>query len=235
MIINSFKSPNFSTKLRKKRSIKFVIIHYTGMQSIGESIKRLCDIKKKVSSHYAIDREGKVYQLVDELKIAWHAGKSKWGKFNNLNNISIGIELQNKGHKLGYQNFSGKQISSLIILGKKLKKKYKLKSENFLGHSDIAPLRKIDPGEKFPWKKLSKYKIGKWYFKNKNVSKVHPKKMQELFFKNLKKLGYKYFNLRKRNFKEKKVIKSFQQRYLPNNLTERVDQKTFNISQFLTH
>ena len=97
------------------------------MQSIGESIKRLCDIKKKVSSHYAIDREGKVYQLVDELKIAWHAGKSKWGKFNNLNNISIGIELQNKGHKLGYQNFSGKQISSLIILGKKLKKKYKLK------------------------------------------------------------------------------------------------------------
>ena len=92
-----------------------------------------------------IDRAGKIYQLVEDLKIAWHAGKSKWDKFNNLNEFSIGIELQNKGHKLGYQNFSKKQIMSLINLGKKLKKKYKIKSKNFLGHSDIAPLRKIRP------------------------------------------------------------------------------------------
>ena len=76
--------------MRKKGSIKFVIIHYTGMQSIGESIKRLCNSKFKVSSHYIIDRDGKIYQLVEDLKIAWHAGKSKWDKFNNLNEFSIG-------------------------------------------------------------------------------------------------------------------------------------------------
>ena len=228
-------SPNYSSKLRLLKDIKFIIIHYTGMQSEIESIKRLKSPKHKVSCHYLINRKGKITQMVKDRNIAWHAGKSRWKKFVNLNKNSIGIELVNKGHQFGYQNFSKSQIKSLISLCKSLKKKYSIKTENFLGHSDIAPLRKIDPGEKFPWKKLSKYKIGKWYFKNKNVSKVHPKKMQELFFKNLKKLGYKYFNLRKRNFKEKKVIKSFQQRYLPNNITERVDQKTFNVSQFLTH
>ena len=228
-------SPNYSSKSRLLKDIKFIIIHYTGMQSEIESIKRLKSPKHKVSCHYLINRKGKITQMVKDRNIAWHAGKSRWKKFVNLNKNSIGIELVNKGHQFGYQNFSKSQIKSLISLCKSLKKKYSIKTENFLGHSDIAPLRKIDPGEKFPWKKLSKYKIGKWYYKNKNVSKVHPKKMQELFFKNLQKLGYKYFNLRKRNFKDKKVIKSFQQRYLPNNLTERVDQKTFNISQFLTH
>ena len=228
-------SPNYSSKLRLLKDIKFIIIHYTGMQSEIESIKRLKSPKHKVSCHYLINRKGKITQMVKDRNIAWHAGKSRWKKFVNLNKNSIGIELVNKGHQFGYQNFSKSQIKSLISLCKSLKKKYSIKTENFLGHSDIAPLRKIDPGEKFPWKKLSKYKIGKWYYKNKNVSKVHPKKMQELFFKNLKKLGYKYFNFRKRNFKERKVIKSFQQRYLPNNVTERVDQKTFNISQFLTH
>ena len=170
MIINSIKSPNYSKKLRKKGSIKFVIIHYTGMQSTGESIKRLCNSKSKVSSHYIIDRAGKIYQLVEDLKIAWHAGKSKWDKFNNLNEFSIGIELQNKGHKLGYQNFSKKQIMSLINLGKKLKKKYRIKSKNFLGHSDIAPLRKVDPGPKFPWQKLSKNGLGIWYKKKTSKS-----------------------------------------------------------------
>ena len=91
--------------------------------------------------------------MVDENKVAWHAGKSKWKKFNNLNKFSIGIELVNKGHKFKYENFSFSQVNKLIKLCKKLKQKYKIKPQNFLGHSDIAPLRKIDPGEKFPWKK----------------------------------------------------------------------------------
>ena len=94
--------------------------------------------------------------MVETFKVAWHAGKSKWGSYVNLNQHSIGIELENKGHKHGYQSYSKAQISKLIKLCKILKKKFKIKSSYILGHSDIAPLRKIDPGEKFPWYKLAK-------------------------------------------------------------------------------
>ena len=109
-------------KTRRKRDIKFVIIHYTGMQSEIESIKRLKNPRKKVSCHYLINRAGLVTQMVKENNVAWHAGKSKWKNFVNLNNNSIGIELVNKGHKFGYQSFSKKQILSLIKLCKNLKK-----------------------------------------------------------------------------------------------------------------
>ena len=115
-------SPNYSKKNRPKREIKFVIIHYTGMQSEIESIKKLKDPKHQVSCHYLINRKGEIIRMVNDLKIAWHAGKSKWKTFTNLNNNSIGIELVNKGHRFGYQSFSKKQISSLIALCKNLKK-----------------------------------------------------------------------------------------------------------------
>ena len=227
-------SPNQSKKLRLKTEIKFVIIHYTGMQSEIESINRLKNPKYKVSCHYLINRKGDIFQMVGDRRIAWHAGKSRWKKFVNLNNNSIGIELVNKGHQFGYQNFSMKQIQSLTLLCKNLKKKYSLKEENFLGHSDIAPLRKIDPGEKFPWKKLSFKKIGKWYRKKKININFDKKKMKILFFKNLTKLGYRYFNTYKNNNNNIKVIKSFQRRYLPNHVTGVMDQKTYEISYFLT-
>ena len=215
--------------------VKFVIIHYTGMQSEIESINRLKNPKYKVSCHYLISRKGEVVQMVKEKNIAWHAGKSKWKQFKNLNNYSIGIELVNKGHQFGYQNFSNQQISSLIKLCKKLKKKYLIKKENFLGHSDIAPLRKIDPGEKFPWKKLSKHGIGKWYVKVNNKNKINQKKMEALFFKNLQKVGYRYVTNTKINLKNKMIVKAFQRHYLPNNITGKINQKTFKISHFLTH
>ena len=229
-------SPNYSKKPRSKKDIKFVIIHYTGMQSEIESIKRLKNPKFKVSCHYLINRKGNVIQLIKDKYIAWHAGKSKWKKFINLNRNSIGIELTNKGHQFGYENFSTKQISSLIKLCKNLKKKYHIKKSNFLGHSDIAPLRKDDPGEKFPWKKLSTYNFGNWYLEKKyNIKKSVIKSKEIVFFKNLHKLGYRYFNIKKRNLKDKKVIKSFQRHFLPKNVTGKIDQKTFKISHFLTH
>ena len=232
-IISDF-SPNFSKKRGNKRQIKFVIIHYTGMQSEIESINRLKNFKSKVSCHYLINRKGKIIQMVLDKNIAWHAGKSKWKKFTNLNNKSIGIELVNRGHRFGYQNFTKVQIKELIILCKNLKKKYRVKKENFLGHSDIAPLRKIDPGEKFPWEKLSRYNLGKWYSRRKIALKVKSKKLDKIFFKNLKKIGYRYFNIQRRNFKDQKIIKSFQQHYSPKNVTGKIDQKTFQISQLLT-
>ena len=205
------------------------------MQSEIESIRRLKDPKSKVSCHYIINRKGKIIQMVHERNSAWHAGKSKWQNFDNLNKYSLGIELVNKGHEFGYQNFSNKQIISLIKLCKSLKKKYQIKKENFLGHSDIAPLRKIDPGEKFPWKKLSLHNLGRWYKEGKITEKFNKNQTEIIFFKNLKKLGYRYFSIHKRRTSDKKVIKSFQQHYLPSKITGKLDQKTFKISHFLTH
>ena len=135
-------SPNFSKRIRSHREIKFIILHYTGMQSMIASIKRLINPKYKVSCHYLINRKGKIIKMVDEDRVAWHAGKSKWKNFNNLNKNSIGIELVNKGHEHGYEKFTNIQIRKLIKLCLYLKKKYKIKTSNVLGHSDIAPLRK---------------------------------------------------------------------------------------------
>ena len=227
-------SSNYPKKTRLQKDIKCVIIHYTGMQSEIESIKRLKNPKFKVSCHYLINRKGIIIQMVKDRNIAWHAGKSRWKKFINLNNASIGIELVNKGHQFGYQNFSNQQIKSLIKLCKNLKKKYSIKKENFLGHSDIAPLRKIDPGEKFPWEKLSSYNLGMWYKENQINFETNFKKVESLFFKNLKKLGYRYFNIHKRKITDRKIVKSFQQHYLPHNITGKIDKKTFIISHFLT-
>ncbi len=235
MIIKTNFSPNFSKKKRDKKDIKYVIIHYTGMQSEIESIKRLKNPKSKVSCHYLINRKGTIIQMVNDNKKAWHAGKSKWQKLTNLNSSSIGIELVNRGHRLGYEKFTKNQIKNLILLCSNLKKKYKIKNENFLGHSDIAPNRKIDPGENFPWKKLSKYKIGKWYHEGKLNIKYNSKRKEIIFFKNLKKIGYRYFSVYKRRNLDKKIVKTFQQHYLPNNVTGKIDKKTFKICHFLAH
>lgn len=235
MKIISNLTSNKSKKTRYRKDIKFVIIHYTGMQSEIESIRRLKNPKYQVSCHYLINRNGKIFRMVEDKYIAWHAGKSKWKKFVSLNKNSIGIELVNKGHKFGYQKFSNVQILSLVKLCKILKKKYAIKKENFLGHSDIAPLRKTDPGEKFPWQRLSKHKLGVWY---KNIGrnfKVDKKNKNVLFFKYLHKLGYRYFSLSKRTSEDKKIIKSFQQHYVPDNVTGKLDQKTLKISHFLNH
>ena len=232
-IISNF-SPNHSKKSRLSKDIKFVIIHYTGMQSEIESINRLKNPKYMVSCHYFISRNGQITQLVKDNKVAWHAGKSKWQNFINLNKCSIGIELANKGHQYGYQSFSNNQLKSLIKLCKNLKKKYSIKKETFLGHSDIAPLRKVDPGEKFPWKKLSVHNIGRWYKKENAYLKFEVKKKRELFFKNLKKLGYRYFSIYEKKSTDKKIVKAFQQKYMPKHVTGKIDKKTYKISHFLT-
>jgi len=229
-------SPNYSNKIRKKKNIKFIVIHYTGMQSERACIKRLSSNKSQVSTHYLINRAGSIIKMVNEKRIAWHAGKSKWKNFINLNDQSIGIELVNKGHQFGYENFPKKQISKLILLCEFLIKKYKIKKKNILGHSDIAPLRKKDPGEKFPWEKLKKKKIGIWY-KNLNFKdkKFNQKKIKKMFFNNLFKIGYRYFNKNKRTKKDAYIVKAFQSRFLPHNVTGIINLKTYVISHFLAH
>jgi len=233
MNLISIKSPNFSKKTRNIKEIRFLIIHYTGMQSMRESIKRLTSIKHKVSCHYLINRQGKIFQMVEDRKIAWHAGKSKWGKLKNLNSNSIGIELVNKGHKFGYQKFSRKQISALVKLCFKLKIKYKIKNRFILGHSDIAPLRKSDPGEKFPWLELKKRKIGIWHSLSKKSSlfkKLSGKDIRKIFFKNLYKVGYRYFNKKKHSKTDKLIIKSFQRRFRQEKVDGKIDLECLKIS-----
>ena len=173
--------------------------------------------------------------MIEDKKIAWHAGKSKWRKITNLNRYSLGIEVQNKGHFINYQNFPKKQIFSLIRLIKKLMKKYKIRKENVLGHSDIAPLRKLDPGEKFPWGFLSSKGVAIWYpkFKLKKYN-LSSKKRRKFFFQNVFKIGYRFFNLSKHSKKDRKVIMAFQRRFLPDQVNGKITDKTLKISHLLT-
>jgi len=215
--MHNYFSPNYSRQKRLINSIKIIVIHYTGMQSERESMIRLCNPKSKVSSHFLINMNGKIYRLVEDNKIAWHAGKSCWGKYKNLNKNSIGIELVNRGHRFGYTNFKKKQLSSLIKICKKLIKKYNIKRKNIVGHSDIAPSRKIDPGEKFPWKELANKKIGIWHRCKPNLLKkfrkikINEKQEKIKFVKNLKNIGY-CFPSNKNSFFAK-TVKAFQRHY----------------------
>ncbi len=206
------------------------------MQSKRVSIQRLISKKHKVSCHYLIDRSGKIIQMVEENKIAWHAGKSKWKNFINLNNNSLGIELVNRGHRLGYQSFSKAQINQLVQVCLKLKKKYKIKRSNILGHSDIAPLRKRDPGEKFPWSKLEKKGLGIWNVTKKKYysqKKLNNQKIRSEFFQNLYKFGYRYFSKKNPKKTDKLIVKSFQSRFRQSKINGLIDLECLNISENL--
>ena len=226
-------SPNFNSSKRRGSDIKYIIFHYTGMKSENGAIKRLIDKNSKVSCHYLIKSNGKIIQIVPDLYVAWHAGISSWKKDFFLNFKSIGIEISNPGHQHGYENFKKKQIKSIIDLSKILKKKYKIKNEDILGHSDIAPLRKKDPGEKFPWKLLHNEKLSLWH----NISKKRSKKLRNLklnktknFYKLLFKFGYKF----SRNAKDKtKIYKSFQRRFRPELISSIVDRECYAILKSL--
>ena len=166
--------------------------------------------------------------------MAWHAGRSKWKNIKNLNKYSIGIEIQNRGHSNNYQNFPKKQISSLIILIKSLLKKYKINKSNVLGHSDIAPLRKKDPGEKFPWNFLSSKGAAIWYPKFKlKKEEIKSKAKRRIFFKNVHKIGYRFFNLSLKSKRDRKIIIAFQRRFLPKEVSGKITNKTLKISQLL--
>jgi len=229
MEITKLYSPNFDHKRRGSKNITSIIIHYTGMQSERESIKRLTSSSSKVSCHYLINRSGKVFRLVEDKNIAWHAGKSMWGKYKNLNKNSIGIELVNKGHRYEYQAFTRIQIKRLVELCKYLKRKYKIKNKLILGHSDIAPLRKADPGEKFPWGYLSSKGVGTYPGKIMKKEKFQKNNNISTLFYNLRIIGYRYL---KRKFR-KKIIKSFQRRYRQNRVNGILDSETLKISEIL--
>ena len=232
-------SPKFKTKIRSNKGIKIIVIHYTGMQSEVDALNRLTDFKSKVSCHYLINEKGQIISIIPDNYTAWHAGKSRWGKLSSLNKYSIGIELVNPGHNFGYKKFRKKQISSLILLIKKLIKKYNINKKNIVGHSDIAPLRKKDPGEKFPWKILAKSNIGIWHnLKQKKLMKNRKKKILKkeklIFFKFLNKIGFQTrFNIKKTRY-QKKLIEAFQRRFRPELISGILDKECFFIAKNLS-
>jgi len=233
-------SPNFDIKKRKPNQIKFIIFHYTGMKKESEAIERLTSIKSRVSSHYLIKNNGEIVVMVPDLYVAWHAGISSWKNFKSLNKNSIGIEISNPGHDYNYKKFSKKQIQSLIKLSKYLIKKYKINQKNILGHSDIAPTRKKDPGEKFFWEYLAKFGIGKWHSLPKNIlAKNRRKKISSIdkksFFINLSRIGYLTKNPTK--VKNDKFLNlttvAFQRRFRQELINGIIDQECLLISQNL--
>jgi len=236
--INKNYSPNFSIPKRSKKKIKFIILHYTGMKKESSVLQRLCDENSKVSAHYLIKKNGDLINLVPDLYEAWHAGKSTWKKTKSLNKYSIGIEIHNPGHDNNYEKFSFKQITILKKLIKQLIKKYNIKLENILGHSDIAPERKKDPGEKFPWKKLAKVNLARWHKLNeidlkKRRLKVLNKEEEEFFLQNLYIFGYNKIKKCDSNLNKKFIITAFQRRFRQSLINGKSDQECFLISENL--
>jgi N-acetylmuramoyl-L-alanine amidase len=154
-------SPNYNDRPADK-GVSLLVIHYTGMRDAEAALKRLTDPEAQVSSHYLIDEAGLVYRLVDEGRRAWHAGVSYWAGERDINGVSIGIELVNPGHDFGYRHFPEAQMAALIDLGRGILSRHKIPPSRVLGHSDVAPARKIDPGELFDWQRLAKAGIGRW-------------------------------------------------------------------------
>ncbi|GAO38314.1 putative N-acetylmuramoyl-L-alanine amidase [Sphingomonas changbaiensis NBRC 104936] len=149
-------SPNFD---ERSSPVSMIVLHYTGMQDAASAIQRLCDPEAKVSAHYVVTEDGQVLRLVDEANRAWHAGRSHWRGITDVNSASVGIEIVNPGHEFGYRPFPEEQIDALIPLVHGIKERYGVTRGNVVGHSDVAPARKQDPGELFPWYRLAKLRL----------------------------------------------------------------------------
>lgn len=209
MVTGSVKSLNFDKRAGNAKP-SMIILHYTGMQSEEAALKRLCDPLSKVSSHYFIGMTGEALKLVDEEKRAWHAGLSYWAGESDINSHSIGIEIVNPGHEFGYEPFGKAQIDAVIRLCTRLVDKYKIPASRVLGHSDIAPKRKQDPGELFPWKDLAAQGVGLWpKTEQSDIGAGQAMLKENSFRKNILKLGYNP------EVDEESLIVAFHRHYYP--------------------
>jgi N-acetylmuramoyl-L-alanine amidase len=203
-------SPNFDARPEKK--IDHLVLHYTGMKSAAEAVARLCDPAAKVSSHYVVDEDGTVYALVGEENRAWHAGVSCWRGVRGLNDRSIGIEIVNPGHEFGYRAFPEAQMVAVRDLCLGILGRWPgVEARNVVGHSDIAPDRKQDPGELFPWKWLAAAEVGMWTDEVAAPGDI---------FSDLAAIGYDI------GLPAGMVITTFQRHFLPGHLSGEADAET---------
>lgn len=225
-------SPNFNARpvIDGAAGVRHVVIHYTGMMSCDEALARLCDPKAGVSAHYLIDQAGAAFQMVPEEARAWHAGVSYWRGVRDLNGISIGIELCNPGHDWGYTAFPKAQIETLKELLIGIRARHGIAADGYLGHSDIAPSRKIDPGELFPWRALAQEGFGLWPEDSATVA-GNPDLTGAI--RRLSEIGYAVpttaeegSDILNAESATTDVIKAFQRRYLPTQVDGHLDNLT---------
>ena len=190
--------------------IAMVVIHYTEMKPVETALARMCDPASSVSAHYCITEEGEVIRLVPEDRRAWHAGASYWRGIPDVNSASIGIELDHPGHGLGYRGFAEAQIDALIPLLARIVKQYDIPRANVVGHSDVAPMRKVDPGELFPWHRLADYKL--CLPRPQCLAAGNPFHNEGSFFLALERFGYDITD-------QAKAVEAFERRWRPERIT----------------
>jgi N-acetylmuramoyl-L-alanine amidase len=191
-----------------------VVLHYTEMESAEASIARLTDPDAKVSAHYLIGEDGEVVRLVPETKRAWHAGASYWRGIRDVNSASIGIELQHPGHALGYREFAEEQIEALVPLLHRIVREYNIPRANVVAHSDVAPARKTDPGELFPWDRLAEYHL--CLPRPEKLELGDPFPNDGSFYLALERFGYDITEGRK-------TVEAFQRRWRPERIDGEID------------
>jgi len=160
LVVKDAPSPNFDTR---RAPPDMLVLHYTGMQTGEAAVARLRDPKARVSAHYVVDEDGSILRLVDEARRAWHAGRGGWQGETDCNAASIGIEIVNPGHEFGYRDFPEVQVDAVISLISDIRTRWTIPDARIIGHSDMAPERKQDPGERFPWKRLAGVGHGLWF------------------------------------------------------------------------
>ena len=204
-------SPNWN---ERAEPISMVVLHYTEMESAAAALERMCDPTAEVSAHYLITEEGEVVRLVAEEKRAWHAGVSYWRGHTDVNGKSIGIELDHPGHALGYREFSEAQFEALVPLLARIVRTYDIPRANVVGHSDVAPARKIDPGELFPWDRLAEYKL--CLARPEKLELGDPFDNDGAFYLALERFGYDIADGRK-------AVEAFQRRWRPEKIDGEID------------
>jgi N-acetylmuramoyl-L-alanine amidase len=205
-------SPNFDT--RGDAAVDMLVWHYTGMTSADAALQRLCDPEAKVSAHYLIDEDGAVHRLVDEAARAWHAGVAYWRGATDINARSVGIELVNPGHEFGYRPFPEAQIAAALTLGSDIVARHAVPARNVVGHSDVAPTRKTDPGEFFPWPRFAEAGIGLWPEEADMIDQA-PDTVDRL----LAEVGYETAD-------RAATVRAFQRRFRPERVNGRIDAGT---------
>lgn len=216
MRIVECRSPNHDERPAGK-PVDMLVLHYTGMKTGAEALARLCDPEARVSAHYTIDRDGRVYRHVDEDRRAWHAGISYWAGETNVNARSIGIELVNPGHEFGYEPFAEAQIGALLDLADGIIARHRIPAARVVGHSDVAPARKTDPGELFPWKQLADFGIGLWPERSSKALRLPVETA-------LREIGYGVPP--DVDWPLETVVAAFQRRYVPDAITGTADPET---------
>ena len=203
-------SPNFDAR---KLPITLLVLHYTGMVDAASAIQRLTDPAAKVSSHYLITEDGDIVRLVDEDKRAWHAGNAHWRGIDDVNSASIGIELVNPGHENGYRPFAEAQMQALLPLMADIVGRHGITRGNIVGHSDVAPARKDDPGELFDWERLAKVRLA---LPRPNRHLTDPLWSDASFLLALERFGYQVVD-------DKAAVRAFQRRFRPQNVDGVID------------